>query len=313
MSNKWDREGVSHMVSHTTDRIQSRSSRRLSNGKNPATSRQRSLVSGLVLLTLVLLAAGCGPKGYIEGTAYHPSGTALGGSELLVSVDGKTHVVVTGADGTFRISGIALGSRQIKISFYDTAAGERYEWAGAVQVGIQGAKLTVELSGALQGFNEMIQAVWRQLSGGQWESAKKNLEAIVAYDPQGDDEITCSLAWGWYYLRSGESRQRAKEHFEKALSAGKEGEARVGLAAVEAAAGGYSKAASLLEQAFALEPDLQLDYLDLTTGDLQVALASYYLKTGDDAKTVQILKQKTHGASPQGREVRDKLLLFLEG
>ena len=300
------------MVSRIASKIQSKS-RQLGSGQSASKSRRKSLISGIVLLCLVLLAAGCGPKGYIEGTAYHPSGKVLGGGELLVSVDGKTNVVVTGADGTFRISGIALGSRQIKISFYDSAAGERYQWEGAVQVGIQGAKIRVELSGVLQGFDELIQAVWRQLAGGQWESAKKNLEAITAYAPQGDDEITCRLAWGWYYLRSGESCQKAKQCFEKALSTGKEAEARVGLAAVEAASGQYSLAASHLEQAFAAKPNLQLDYLDLTTGDLQVALASYYLQIGADAKTIQILKQKAQGASARGREVRDKLLLFLEG
>ncbi len=301
------------MVNRITHIIQSKGDRKLDTGKSPTESRSRPLVSGLVLICLVVLAAGCGPKGYIEGTAYHPNGKALGGSQLLVRVDGKTHTVVTDSDGTFRINGISVGSRQITISFYDSAAGERYQWEGAVQVGIQGARITVELASALQGLDELIRGVWRELATGQLESAKKNLEAIAGYDPEGDDELTCRLAWGWYYLWSGEDYQKAKECFEEVLWAGRGGEARVGLAAVEAALGQYSGAISHLEQAFAMKPKLELDYLGLNAGDLAVALASYYLQVGDEAKTIQILKGQTHEVSARGREVRDKLLLLLEG
>ncbi len=306
------------MTGHLSDKIQSSNSRQLKRksscgSKGMVVGLRRALPKGLVLLCLILLAAGCGPKGYIEGTAYRPDGQVPGAEELLVSVDGKTHVVVTRPDGTFRIGNIALGSRRVQVSFYDAASGERYQWEGAVQVGIQGVKITVELGGRLQGFDELVRAVWRQLVSGQWESAKKNLEAAAAYNPQGDDEAACFLAWGWYYLRSGESPQGAEECFEKAQRAGKEAEAMVGLAAVKAAAGGYREAADQLEQALRAEPALQLDYLELTTGDLQLALAGYYLQAGEEAKAVQIVREKAQNVSAKGQEVLDTLLLFLEG
>jgi hypothetical protein len=296
------------------DRVWLEENQRLGSSRHhPTTSWRKHLVRGRVLLCLAGLAAGCGPKGYIEGIAYHPNGEPLSEVELLVGVGSKTHVVITGRDGTFRISGIALGSRLIRISFYNSGTGERYHWEASVQVGIQGARITVKFSGTWEGFQESIQAVWRELASGEWESAKKNLEAAAAYAPEGDDGLTCSLAWGWYYLRSGENSQLAKEYFEKAYAAGRAAEAGVGLAAAAAAAGVYSKAVTHLEQALAVEPDLELDYLQLTNGDLQVALAGYYLQSGDDVNAVQILEHAVHGASPKGRAVQEQLLLFLAG
>ncbi|HHV93755.1 MAG TPA: hypothetical protein GXX47_04355, partial [Firmicutes bacterium] len=84
-------------------------------------------------------------------------------------------------------------------------------------------------------------------------------------------------------------------------------------AAVKAAAGGYREAADQLEQALRAEPALQLDYLELTTGDLQLALAGYYLQAGEEAKAVQIVREKAQNVSAKGQEVLDTLLLFLEG
>ena len=295
------------------DRVWLEENQRLGSSRHhPTTSWRKHLVRGLVLLCLAGLAAGCGPKGYIEGIAYHPNGEPLSEVELLVGVGSKTHVVITGRDGTFRISGIALGSRLIRISFYNSGTGERYHWEASVQVGIQGARITVKFSGTWEGFQESIQAVWRELASGEWESAKKNLEAAAAYAPEGDDGLTCSLAWGWYYLRSGENSQLAKEYFERPMLPGEQqkwgrfGRSRSGCRGVQQ--GCHPSGTSL-----AVEPDLELDYLQLTNGDLQVALAGYYLQSGDDVNAVQILEHAVHGASPKGRAVQEQLLLFLAG
>lgn len=278
--------------------------------------RQRRWYAGsVILLCLVVIAAGCGggPKGFIKGEAYDVDGVSLANQKLLVNVAGKSHMVTTAQDGSFEISGIALGSQKVIVSYQDPHTLEQYRWEGAVQVSIQGAKIRVQFSGVLDGFDQLIQAVWQKLNTREWEAARGYLSSITDYATNADERSTCMLAWGWFYLRSGESCEKSEEHFQKASDLGRAAEAKVGLAGVEAALGKYKEAALILEEALEQKPHLELAYLGLSTGDLEVALANLYLQAGDQTKALAILHGKTQGASPVGQQTKKDLLRLLEG
>ncbi|NMB47001.1 MAG: hypothetical protein GX998_11415 [Firmicutes bacterium] len=274
--------------------------------------RRQRLAGSLVLIFLVIAAAGCGPKGFIKGEAIGADGAILARQRLVANAGGKTHMITTASDGSFEISGIALGSQEVKVSFDDPATGQRYHWARTVQVGIQGVRIRVEFSGAPENPDQLMQAVWRQLARGEWEAARKNLESLSDDPVESQPASTCELAWGWLYLRSGESYAKARQHFQNALTLGRAAEAQVGLAGVEAATGQYGEATIQLEQALEREFHLQLPYLDLNTGDLQAALASLYLQAGDEAKALAILHQ-SEAASPMGQKVKNDILALIEG
>lgn len=267
----------------------------------------------LLFLFLIVVTTGCGPKGFIKGEAYSENGVILGNQKLLVKVAGKSYVVVSGLDGTFKISGIALGNHRITVTFKDPDTGEQHRWDGTVKVGIQGGTVKVEFTIDLEGFDQQIQAVWRCLLAEDWEAVRVQLESLTDQVDELQQQSICELAWGWLYLRSGEDYERAKQHFSSALSLGRLTDAKVGLAGVEAATGMYQAAVSQLEQALQSEPQLELGYLGLNSGDLGVALANLYLQSGDDTKALDTLHRRTQGASPKGQKVANQLLQMLEG
>ena len=128
--------------------------------------RRQRLAGSLVLIFLVIAAAGCGPKGFIKGEAIGADGAILARQRLVANAGGKTHMITTASDGSFEISGIALGSQEVKVSFDDPATGQRYHWR-MVQVGIQGVG-SVEFPPAPENPDQLMQAVWRQLAR-EWE------------------------------------------------------------------------------------------------------------------------------------------------
>jgi tetratricopeptide (TPR) repeat protein len=274
-------------------------------------SRRRYLLGGLALLLIVMIAAGCGPKarkGFIKGEAFSADGTILAGQKLLVNVAGRSHIVTTAADGSFEINDIALGTQEIVVSYEDLDTGQQFQWQGVVQVGIQGAKIRVEFAGNLEDFHGLVQAAWRQIMAGEWETAKGYLESLEGYSREPQQESICELAWGWLYLRSGMGYETARQHFQKALALGKVAEAQVGLAGVETATGRHKEAITYLEQALEGESNLQLEYLDLNTGDLEVVLANLFLRVGDDTKALEILNHQTQEISVKGQQIKRALL-----
>lgn len=278
--------------------------------------RQRRWYAGsVILLCLVVITAGCGggPKGFVKGEAYGVDGVSLANQKLLVNVAGKSHMVTTAQDGSFEISGIALGSQKVTVSYQDPHTLKQYQWEGAVQVSIQGVKLRVQFSGTLDDFDQLIQAAWQKLTTREWEAARGYLNSLTDYVTDADEKSTAMLAWGWFYLRSGESYEKSKECFQKASDLGRVAEAKVGLAGVEAALGNYKEAAHILDEALEQEPRLELGYLDLSTGDLQVALANLYLQAGDETKALTILHVKIQGISSVGQRIKEDLLRLLEG
>jgi len=279
-------------------------------------SGRRFRFGGLILLIIVIIAAGCGPKtpkGLIKGVAYGPEGGALAGQKLLLTVAGKSHIVTTAEHGSFQINGIPLGSQEIVVSYQDPDTGQQFRWQGVETVGVQGAKIRVEFIGNLDSFDEISQAAWRQIVAGEWKAARGHLESLRDNPREPEQESMYELAWGWLYLRSGESCETARRHFQKALNLGKVAEAQVGLAGVEAAAGRNKEAIARLEQALEGEPHLQLEYLGLNTGDLEVVLASLYLQVGNDTKTLDILNRQTQGISIKGQQIKQVLLGVLAG
>ena len=238
----------------------------------------------------------------------------LADRQLVVSVSGRNVSVRTSLEGTFEITGVALGPQNLIISFHDPDTNRLYKHECSVQVGIQGVTgLSIDLAVSPKTFDEVIQVAERQLALGQWEVARQHLDDLAdsVADPQ--EAKALELAWGWFYLQSGESHVQAEAHFQRALTLGGGAEAQVGLAGVAAGLGQYEEAVSQLEQALAETPHLRLTYPDLNTGDLNVVLATWHIQTGDGNRAMDILRRQAGGASVAGQRVKDDLLMAFGG
>jgi len=261
----------------------------------------------LMLGLLIVLAAGCGPKGFIKATVYC-DGQLLANQEILVTISGRTRTVATSATGTFEISGIALGPQQISVSFQDPKTKLNYKWEKSVQVGIQGVKLDITFTGALTTFDELLKAARIQMIQGQWEAAGRYLDDLERHALDPIQAQSLKIAWGWFYLHSQGDDARAQDYFEQAMALGATGLAQVGLAGVKALQGRYEMAITDLEQALQREPYLELAYPDLDTGDLYVVLATWYLQVGDKDRAVAILENQNQGTSMVGQNVKNAVL-----
>lgn len=265
----------------------------------------------IVLVVLVIVAAGCGPKGFIRGTVYLGD-EVLSGQQLVVNVSSRSFSVVTSSTGAFDITGIGLGSHELQISYVDPKTNQLYTGTMQVRVGIQGAgEVRMVLEIAPQDHAEKLAAARRQLALGEWAKARQYLDELSGMSLEPKEVLTLDLTWGWLYVQSGEgSKDHAKavDHFQAALQNGGGAEAQVGLAGAAASIGQYADAISYLEQALEKQSTLQLAYPKLNDSDLRVVLASWYLQTGDAARSLEILRHGTEGASARAKANRDALL-----
>ncbi|NMB24747.1 MAG: hypothetical protein GX986_04370 [Firmicutes bacterium] len=270
----------------------------------------------LVMITLFIVVAGCGPKGFIRGTV-HLGDEVLSNQQLVISVSGRSFSVITSSAGGFDITGIGLGSHELRISYLDPKTAQLYTGVMQVQVGIQGAgEVNIVLGAEPRDFSEKLAAAQRQLASGQWAKARQYLDELASIELEPQEVLALDMTWGWLYLQSGEGgedHKQAMEHFQAALQGGGGAEAQVGLAGAAASIGQYEEACSHLEQALEKESTLELVYPKLNDGDLRVVLATWYMQTGDASQGLEILRHRTHGASAAGQTIKNALLAAFGG
>ncbi|NLK07699.1 MAG: hypothetical protein GX316_03245 [Firmicutes bacterium] len=265
----------------------------------------------IILIGIVAAAAGCGPKGFIQGKI-QIEGKPLANRQVVVAVSGRTYSLVTSSQGDFEITGVGVGSHTVKATYHDPETEKTYTGATAIKVGIQGAgDVRLLLEAEPENTKELISALQRQVAKQQWDKASQYLKQLEVIHLGSDEALAFDTARGWFYLQSEPNSQgykKAENYFNSALENGGGAEVQVGLAGIAAGQGRYETAAKLLTKALAASGNLRLECLQLTKGDLGVVLAVWHMQSGDLEQMQTALREQTFGASNPSRQLKDALL-----